>query len=446
VGQTDLYGPDETGLGLEHGDTYHPEGVVAIAPTKDPRKLPKPTFFAKVMSGNPDLDIAVIRVFGMIDQNADLPDALPMAVMTLDDSDKVELGDSVYVFGYPGAGGELLTYTEGKISGFEDQNTEDEIENDSFKTDAAINPGNSGGLAVDAAGNQIGIPTFTSNRGVGIGGLRQINLVVPYINQALKLGGSDPITGTTPITSTTPVTTTTPTETPIPNTPFGAITFGTGVAGGKLTGVGTEFETGTAAVIGAFPYQGMRNGTKWGWIWNFNGKDVLDSRTTETWDEGARGMTGVRISNADGLPDGRYALKLYVNNALAQQGTFAVGDASGTPTPTPPDPPDEGVTLKGRIVDVDTEEGVAGGVFVVLKPGTSLEEFDNSKGDELVAAIGVADEDGYYLTAPGLDRGETYTVIVAGRGYNRRVFEDALELTDEDPPLIEIDDIALEQR
>ena len=37
-------------------------------------------------------------------------------------------------------------------------------------------------------------------------------------------------------------------------------------------------------------------------------------------------------------------------------------------------------------------------------------------------------------------------MIVAGQGYNRRVFEDALEITDEDPALIEIDDIALEQR
>jgi hypothetical protein len=402
------------------------------------------------MSGNPDIDVAVIRVFGMIDENTQLPNALPMAVMSLDDSDKVEVGDPVYVFGYPGAGGELLTYTEGKISGYEDQNTEDEFETDSFKTDAAINPGNSGGLAVDDAGNQIGIPTFTSSRGQGIGGLRQINLVVPYINQAMKLGGSEPITTTTSITGTTPATpgTTpaTPGETPIPNTPFGAITFGTGVSGGKLTGTGTQFAKGTAQVIGAFPFQNMRNGTKWGWIWNFNGKDVLDSRNTQTWDEGARGMTGVRIANEDGLPDGNYALKLYVNNALAQQGTFKVGTATGPPPKETPQPQDEGVTLKGRIVDVDTEEGVAGGVIVVLKPGTTLDDFDNSKGDELVAAIGVADSDGYYLTAPGLERNQTYTVIVAGQGYDRRVFEDALELTDEDPALVEIDDLALQQR
>src|ERR1700712_4212254 len=28
VGHTDLYGPDDTGLGLKNGDTYNPDGIV----------------------------------------------------------------------------------------------------------------------------------------------------------------------------------------------------------------------------------------------------------------------------------------------------------------------------------------------------------------------------------------------------------------------------------
>src|SRR5689334_4776344 len=222
VGHTDLYGPDDTGMGLQNGDTYNPDGIVAIAPTIDAKKLPKPTFFAKLIAGSPDVDVAVVRVYGMIDQNTPLPKSLPMAQMTLDDSDKVGLDDNVYVFGYPGAGGEMLTYTTGKIAGYEDQNTNDNLDHDSFKTTAAINPGNSGGLAVDDAGHQIGIPTLTGGEGTGSGGLRAINIAVPYSNQALKLGGAAPITGTTPITSTTPTT-------PPANGPFGPIAFGTDV-------------------------------------------------------------------------------------------------------------------------------------------------------------------------------------------------------------------------
>src|SRR5215216_1291618 len=83
VGHTDLYGEDDTGMGLQNGDTYNPDGIVAIAPTIDAKKLPKPTFFAKLIAGSPDVDVAVVRVYGMIDQNTALPKALPMAQMTL---------------------------------------------------------------------------------------------------------------------------------------------------------------------------------------------------------------------------------------------------------------------------------------------------------------------------------------------------------------------------
>jgi S1-C subfamily serine protease len=440
VGQTDLYGPDDTGLGLQNGDTYNPDGLVVIAPQKDPKQLPKPTFVARVVAGNPDVDVAVVKVFQMLDENAQLPSTMPMAVMTLDDSDAVEVGDPVYVFGYPGAGGDLITYTEGKIGGFEDQTGDGVV--DSFKTGAGVvNPGNSGGLAVDDAGNQIGISTFTSRseNGAGLSGIRMINVAVPYVQQAMQLGDATP--QAPPAVTVTPGPQGTPTS-----GPFGSIQFGTDVQNGKLVNAGTSFPTGTETVLGAFAFQNMRNGMKWGWVWQYNGKTVIDSRNKQTWSDGASGVTAVSLSNDGGLPDGTFNVQLYVNNAMVQQGGFTIGSAQGNTTPTPPQPSTEGVQLKGRIIDADTQDGVAGGVIVVLKPGTTLDEWDNSSGDDLAAAIGVADSDGYYLTSPGLDRDQTYTVIVAARDYDRRVFEDGLEITNDDPTLIELDDLAIQQR
>jgi S1-C subfamily serine protease len=442
VGHTDLYGEDDTGMGLQNGDTYNPDGLVVIAPQKDPKQLPKPTFIAKLVAGNPDVDVSVVKIISMLDQNTPLPGTLPMAVMTQDDSDKVEVGDPGYVFGYPGAGGDLITYSEGTISGFEDQTGDGEP--DSFKTTAAISPGNSGGLAVDQDGNQIGIPTYQSKIGSGLGGLRQINIAVPYIKQALSLADSTP-------GSTNPGVTTTPGPTPqgtpgTTNGPFGPISFGTDVQNGKLVNPGTSFDSGTEQVIGAFAFQGMRNGMKWGWVWQYNGKTVIDSRNKATWEDGASGVTAVSLSNDGGLPDGSFKVQLYVTNSVVQEGSFVIGSAQGNTTPTPPTPSTEGVVLKGRIVDADTSRGVPGGVVVVLKPGTTLDEWDNSKGDELAAAIGVADNDGYYLTSPGLDRDQTYTVIVAARNYERRVFEDGLQITADDSALIELDDLAIQKR
>ena len=107
VGHTDLYGDeDDTGLGVGHGETYHPDGIVAVAPQNDPRQIPKPTYFAQVVSGEADIDVAVLKITSMIDPKAELPAAIPIPAMTITDSATVEIGDPVYVFGYPGVGGQ----------------------------------------------------------------------------------------------------------------------------------------------------------------------------------------------------------------------------------------------------------------------------------------------------------------------------------------------------
>jgi S1-C subfamily serine protease len=317
VGHTDLYGEDDTGMGLSHGDFYHPKGLVVIAPTVSDREVPKPTYVAQVVSANPDLDIAVVKIVGMLKEGQKLPAKLPIVPIDRADSDKVKSRDFVAVLGYPGVGGPLLTYTEGQIAGFEDQNGDDEI--DSFKTTANINPGNSGGLAVNADGEQIGIPTYGVSEGASkIDRIKMVNVAEPYIQQAIEGG-------------------TTPTN---PNTP----------------------------------------------------------------------------TNPD--------------------------------TPTNPNPPaEDGVTLKGKIVDANTKKGVPGALMIVLQPGVSADQFEESGfSEDLVATIGTADRSGNYQTTPLLPRGQTYTVIVGAKGYAPRAFEDGLEITEDDPDITNIDTIAIQKR
>jgi serine protease Do len=291
VGHTDLYGPDDTGQGLKNGETYNPDGVLGVAPQTDPRQIPKPTYYAHVVAGNPDIDVAVIKIFSMIDPKAKLPSSIPIPSVKLADSDKVEVGDPVYVFGYPGAGGDRITYTEGKISGFEDQTNDGK--DDSFKTDAAINPGNSGGLSANDDGDQIGISTFNSpgETGPGLGGIREVNLAVPYVNQAIKIGDSTP----QPLPSQTAAPST-PQPTPGANTQFGPISFGTDVKNGNLVGKSDTFDSGAKQVVAVFSFQNMRNGMKWGAVWQYNGQIAIDQRNDGTWSSGAKGSTGVSRS------------------------------------------------------------------------------------------------------------------------------------------------------
>lgn len=320
VGHTDLYGRDDSGMGLSHGDFYHPEALVVIAPTKSDKEVPKPTYVAQVQIANPNLDIAVVKIVGMLKEGQKLPSKLPIVPIVRADSDKVKARDFVGVLGYPGVGGPLLTYTEGQIAGFEDQDEDGGI--DSFKTTANINPGNSGGLAVNQNGEQIGIPTYGVSEGASkIDRIKMVNVAVPYIEAAIK---------------------------------------------------------------------GVKAGT-------------------------------------------------------------VVTETPGGGTPSTPgnseEPVEDGVILKGTILDANTKKGIAGALIVMLNPDVTFDEFEESNFDEsLIAAAGTTDSKGKYQTTPALARGETYTVVIGAKNYQPRVFENGLEITTDDPDITNVDPITLKKR
>ena len=58
-------------------------------------------------------------------------------------SDDLLPGDPIGVIGFPGLGGSTVTFTDGVVSGFLDENDDGVYE--WIKTDTEVNPGNSGG-------------------------------------------------------------------------------------------------------------------------------------------------------------------------------------------------------------------------------------------------------------------------------------------------------------
>ncbi len=73
-------------------------------------------------------------------------------------------GELITVLGYPGAGGQRMTLTQGVYSGV--ITTDD---GDYIKTDADLAKGNSGGAAFDSSGAFVGVPT---------GGVGELGLVI----------------------------------------------------------------------------------------------------------------------------------------------------------------------------------------------------------------------------------------------------------------------------
>jgi S1-C subfamily serine protease len=186
------------------------EGLLVVMLTKRTDEPPVPSYIAQVVVDRADLDLAVLRIVKDLSGNDVDPNSLKLPFLELGDSDKIELGDTLNIFGYPGIGGDTITFTSGPVSGF---SSEGSIARGWVKTSATIAGGNSGGTAVDDNGRLVGIPTqggagntdqivdcrpVTDTNGDGrvndgdtcvtIGGfinsLRPVNLARPLIEQA----------------------------------------------------------------------------------------------------------------------------------------------------------------------------------------------------------------------------------------------------------------------
>ncbi len=427
-------------LGLRPGDLYNKKGLSIIAITNDPRQLPVPTYIAQVLAADAVLDISVLKVVAYYNSKQKLPATLPVVSIPLADSDTVETLDEVFVIGYPGIAGDTVTATEGKISGFLDEDGDNQF--DWFKTDVLVNQGNSGGSAVNDQGQLVGIPTarLQDKSGNVIYLVRPTNMAVPYINQAMKAGGSAASLGQAP---TMPAT--------VPSGQnFGAISFGTGFNDKTgVTGAATRFSSRVTEVHAGLPYNDMRNNTAWGYMWQLDGVDVTGQPNLK-WNFGASGVLDLYLKGKDGLSDGTYNLQVFLRGNLTQEAQFVVGQPAARVTPQKPAATArQGVIITGTVIDYSTRRPIQGATVVFLYAGLTIDDFDNdtSKGKaDTVLAYGITNANGVFTINNPLPRGEVYSALVGAKGYQRIAEDDALEIAEDDPDLVELDPIALDRQ
>ena len=118
---------------------------------------------AQVIGTDPESDLAVLKL---------TLDKLP--VMTLGNSDALQVGDQVLAIGNPFGVGQ--TVTSGIVSALGRNQLGINTFENFFQTDAAINPGNSGGALTDINGNLMGINTAIYSRS---GGSMGIGFAIP---------------------------------------------------------------------------------------------------------------------------------------------------------------------------------------------------------------------------------------------------------------------------
>lgn len=357
---------------------------------------PVETYVAEVRAADGVLDLAVIQITETVDGSPVDATTLDLPYVALGDSDLLNLGDEVQVFGFPGAGGDTITFTRGDVSGFE---SEDRVGTRAWiKTDTTFSPGNSGGLGANGQGEIVGVPSFTFEAtGGSINRLRSVNLAKPLIDAA-TVGSSY-------------------------SSPY--VVAGTGAETMELVTWSEDFDSDTScainpvssypsgvpAAVAIFQYKGMADGEQFAVAWFLD--DEFLFADIVAWEFGESGdCFAVYVHNqGDPIDTGVYAVELYAGQELDLVGkaTTAVG---GTAVST-----SGGVQVDGVITDADSGKPIAEAVIFVLNPGVDLDAWLDNPVDADVYDFAETNAQGEFLLSQLLERGVEYPAVAGKKGY-----------------------------
>ena len=326
---------------------YRPDALgVAITVRSD--ELPELKYLAEAVAVDTTLDLAVIQIVSDLSGDPVNVEALNLNYISLGDSDDLELGDLIHILGYPGIGGETITFTEGVVSGF---TREPGVEGRAYvKTDATIAGGNSGGLAANLNGEIIGVPTQ-----VGYGGAERFadcryladtngDGYVDQDDNCIPVGGFinavRPINLAKPLVEAARLGITPSTEKTGPGKPSGGageasltnLVFAPAVDDrDQPTSIVTQLPSGATDLYACWEYAGMADTLTWEARWYLDGQYQEDvSWPPALWKGDEDGTWWVSVYNEDGLIEGEYRLELYVEGRKVLEDEIQVGgDVSG---------------------------------------------------------------------------------------------------------------------
>ncbi len=404
---------------------------------------PAATFLARVVAVDGLLDLAVLQIDRYTAGSPVLPGDLNLPFVELGDSDQVHLGDNVYIFGFPGIGGDTITFTRGSVSGF---SSEERVGNRAWiKTDATIAGGNSGGLAVDDSGRIIGVPTQASAGGTdqvvdcrvvqdtnGDGFLDDRDSCIPiggFINALRPINLAKPLI----LAAQADVAYVTPFEPTASGSGGEAFTFQAwsldfGRDGCPLQTV-TDFPANTSQITANFSYVGMQDGEDLRYVWLHNGEVVAEDLFS--WQDGPQGPCyPIWLRNGNGLSGGAYTVLIYAGESLTliAQAETTVGEAAVS----------DGVHVEGVVTDAATGLPIRGAAIIVLQPGQSISQWLDNPRDEAVLTAAQTDRSGFYQLPHPLERGVRYEAAVLADGYVEETGYLEFNASDEDQVAIDV--------
>jgi serine protease Do len=464
------------------GMTAPAADMLAVAITQRSDEAPALTYVAQVAAMSPELDLAVLKIVSGL--NGKPVSNLNLTAIALGDSDALELGDELSIFGYPGIGGETVTLTRGTVSGFSKQ---DKVADHRawIKTDATIAGGNSGGTAVNDNGQLVGVPTqaaagsgvtpvdarpvVDTNRdgrvdehdtpmaiGGFINGLRPVKLAQPLLAKA-GMATAAAASGAQPAPKPAAPRPTSP-QPPSPLMPGvgpepSPVLPGIGVQPSATTDKGPVFRTlvfstqvtsdgrpinaaallpsGSKALYASFEYEGMRNGVGWSQVWAVDGNTVVTDQGK--WDGGGKGRRTIALNNPKGLPDGQYHLVLGVQSRVLAEGQVVVGRRVD----------DTDTEISGQVVDQATGRGINDALVIALRPTVRVQDFVQQQRREMAFSSARTDAAGKFTLPQQLPKGQAYGLVVVARGYRDLAIEGALRISAQAPEQAQLSPIPL---
>ncbi len=458
---------------------------LAIAITRRSDEPPALTYMADIVAQSPELDLAVLKIVGELDGKRTR--GLNLPYVPVGDSDQLNLGDIMAIFGYPGIGGDTVTFTSGSVAGFT-QETSVNAKRGWIKTDATIAGGNSGGTAVNHDGQLVGIPTqaaagdnispvdarpvVDTNQdgridqrdtpmaiGGFINGLRPVNLAKPLLRKAgVKVTGAG---------SRARIPTTPPPEPQDKRKKAAragakaakAASVGVTNISGKAKGGSTKkvqptistlvfsqrvtrdgrpinptdvLPAGVKEIHATFDYQGLRKGAAWGQVWALNGETILDEKGK--WEDASKGRKTLVISNDAGLPAGEYRVAITVRKEIVAEGAVVVGKRTE----------DTDTEISGSVVNQNTGQGVANALVIAIKPGIRVMDFVRHQSKQMAFTSTKTNSRGQFTFPNQLPKGQAYGLVVVAAGYNDLAVEGALRVNSMAPERAEMSPIPLQ--
>jgi len=322
--------------------------TLGIGITRETDEAPETEYVAEIVAVDFALDLALVQITERIDGGSS-PRDFPF--VRVGDSDALEIGDQVRILGYPGIGGETITFTNGSVSGF---TAERSVGNRAWiKTDATIAGGNSGGLAINDSGELIGVPTVVGSGAGAESGYVDCRVLEDTNNDGflddrdtcVTVGGF--INGLRPVGLATDMIAAAeagiayvsayyeeefvdvPGDFDASEVELSNLLFSTGVTiDDEPTEILALIPSNSTRVCGFWNYEGMRDGMTWDALWYVDGELSEDgSVLADTWVGGDAGNWWVCVLDEEfGLADGLYELVLQVEGSPEGSDAIHVGD------------------------------------------------------------------------------------------------------------------------